>query len=66
MSDLSHKGVLSPKNGAISQYELDGIEYGELDPCETMSPQLLEDTCRDMLGENWRERIVFENEGGSE
>ena len=66
MSDLSYKGVLSPGNGAISQFVLDRYEYGELDLCETMSPQLLEDTCRDMLGENWRERIVFENEGGSE
>ena len=64
MSNLSHKGVLSPKNGAISQYELDGIEYGELDLCETMSHELLDDACRDILGENWREMIVFEDEGG--
>ena len=64
MSDLSNKGVLHPKNGAISQFELDGIEYGEVDICETMSNELLGDTCRDMLGENWREMIVFEDEGG--
>ena len=66
MSDLTHKGVLSPKTSAICQFELDRIEYGELDLCETMSPQLLEDTCRERFGENWREVIVFEDEGGRE
>ena len=64
MSDLSHKGVLHPKNGAISQFVLDRIEYGELDLCETMSQQLLDDACRELLGENWREIAVFEDEGG--
>ena len=64
MSNLSHKGVLSPKNGAISQFVLDGIEYGEADICETMSHDLLDDTCRELFGENWREMITFEDEGG--
>lgn len=66
MSDLSHKGVLHPNNGAISQFVLDGVEYGEADICETMSHDLLGDTCRELFGENWREVIVFANEGGSE
>ena len=64
MSDLSHKGVLHPKNGAISQFVLDGIEYGELDLCETMFPELSGDICREEYGENWLERTVFEDEGG--
>ena len=66
MSDLLHKGVLSPKNGAISQFVLDRFEYGELDLWETHFLDIVGDTCREKYGENWRERIVFENEGGSE
>jgi hypothetical protein len=66
MSDLSHKGVLHPNNGAISQFVLDGIEYGEADICETMAHDLLDDTCRELFGQNWREITVFEYEGGSE
>ena len=64
MSDLSHKGVLSPRNGAISQFVLDRIEYGELDLCETTFPALVGDICREEYGENWLERAVFDNEGG--
>jgi hypothetical protein len=64
MSDLTHKGVLSPRNGAISQFVLDRFDYGELDLCETMFPELSGAICSEKYGENWLERAVFEDEGG--
>jgi hypothetical protein len=64
MTDLSYKGVLSPRNGAISKFVLDRIEYGELDLCETMFPALVGAICSEEYGENWLERAVFEDEGG--
>ncbi len=64
MSDLSHKGDLSPKISVISKFVLNSIEYGELDLCETMFPELSGDICREEYGENWLERTVFEDEGG--
>lgn len=65
MSYVSQKGNVSPRNGAICQFVLDRIEYGDLDICETMFPRLLGDACRTLLGENWRQMVTFDGEGGT-
>lgn len=59
MPDLSHKGIVSPRDSANCHFVLDRIEYGDLDLCETMFPELVADTCRELLGENWRQMITF-------
>jgi hypothetical protein len=66
MSHVSQKGTVPPRNSAICQFQLDRIEYGELDICQTMFPQLVAEACRELLGENWRQIITFDDEWGSE
>lgn len=65
MSYVPQKGIVPPRNSAICQFVLDRIEYGDLDICETMFPHLLGDACRTLLGENWRQMITFDGEGGT-
>jgi len=64
MSHVSQKGTVPPRNSAICQFQLDRIEYGELDLCQTMFPQLVTYACRELLGENWGRMIAFDEEGG--
>ena len=55
------------KTGAISNFVLSKIEYGDKDISETNLPQILAETCHELLGEDWKQIIMqtdIENKGG--
>ena len=48
----------SKKKGAISNFVLSGIEYGDKDINETTLPQILAEACQELLGDDWKHIIM--------